>query len=186
MGAAAVEANVGFNVAIAYEDFETGKYAKKTYDFLIANLDQDCQVNNQMWKFEVLGIPKLREMAAKDASNADIIIVSSRGGDDLPPAVKSWIELWLAQKTSAMALVALFDCPLSLAFQTRPIRAYLADVARRGVMEFFAQPDDWPGKKKDTGLFALESGLHQSPKTLSSLAGAIQQDLSFPHWGINE
>ena len=81
-----LEANPMFNVVIAYEDFETGKRAKKTYDFLVENLGHDARFSNQMWKFDVLTIPKLREMAAKDATAADIIIISCHGASPTDPA----------------------------------------------------------------------------------------------------
>ena len=35
--------NPTFNVVIAYEDFETGKHAKKTYDYLAEHLGRDCR-----------------------------------------------------------------------------------------------------------------------------------------------
>ena len=38
-----------------------------------------------MWKFEVLSIPELREIAAKDAAMANLIIVSSRGDESCRP-----------------------------------------------------------------------------------------------------
>src|SRR5207245_10236995 len=97
-GVSDLEVNNTFNVVIAYEDFETGKHAKSTYDFLVEHLHGECRFTNQMWKFDVLGIPKLREMAAKDAAMADIIIISSHGGEELPPDVKAWIELRLIEK----------------------------------------------------------------------------------------
>src|SRR3954452_20708038 len=105
------EANTTFNVVIAYEDFETGKKAKGTYDFLVQNLGPECDFENQMWKFDVLGIPKLMELAAKDAANADIVIISCHSGSHLPEEVVSWMELWIEQKHNAIALVGLFDAP---------------------------------------------------------------------------
>src|SRR5258706_2480146 len=79
-----LEANPTLNVVIAYEDFEAGKRAKETYDFLVANVAHDYQCSNQMWKFEILSIPKLSELAAKDAALADIVIIACQG-HDLPP-----------------------------------------------------------------------------------------------------
>jgi hypothetical protein len=181
-----LEINPTFNVLITYEDFETGKHAKRTYDYLVQSLGHECRFEHQMWKFEVLGIPKLREMAAKDAVHADIIIVSSHGGDGLPYEVQEWIEAWRREKTNAIALVALFDCPQEKAVQTRPIRNYLAEVARRGAMGFFAQPDDWPGRQRREEQMVFEPPMDRSGKTLSTLAGIVQRDPSFPRWGINE
>jgi hypothetical protein len=175
-----------FGVIIAYEDFATGKHAKKTYDFLVENLRRECRFVSQMWKFDVLTIPKLREMAVKDAVMADIIIVSSHGGADLPEEVKAWIEGWLAEKGNAIALVALFDCPPEEALRTYPLRSYLAGVARRGNLEFFAQPDEWPGKRIRPDVLAarLTPGLNH--KTLSTLAGVVQRDMTHRRWGSNE
>jgi len=85
------------NVVIAYEDLETGKRAKRIHDFLVENLGHDCQFTNQMWKFELLGIPKLREMAAQDAMMADIVIISCHGAE-LPSDFKAWVELWAADR----------------------------------------------------------------------------------------
>src|ERR1035441_10386171 len=82
-----------FSVVIAFEDFETGRQAKRAYDFLVANLSHEWQVTSQMWKFELLSIPELREMAASDAASAKLIIISSRGDRELPAHVKEWIEL---------------------------------------------------------------------------------------------
>ena len=187
-GASDLDANPTFNVVIVYEDFETGKHAKRTYDFLVENLGRECQFSNQMWKFDVLSISKLREMAVKDAVQADVIIISSHGGDELPEPVKAWIESWLAERGTAMALVALFECSQDDWPRTRPIRAYLEGIAGRGGMEFFSQSDGWPDHRRESGVRPLpfRRDPNVSGATLSTLAELLQQDLTFPHWGINE
>ena len=173
-----------FNVVIAYEDLETGKHAKLTYDYLMEHLGEQCSFSNQMWKFDVLGIPKLCEMAARDAAAADIIILSMHGHDDVPQPVRDWIELWLGQQPNAIALVALFDVPCLGACQFGRIRSYLADVARRGNMELFSQPNDWPGHKPEAPL-TPDASQDLSNRAFTVIAGAVQHD-SFPRWGINE
>jgi hypothetical protein len=185
-GSSNSEDNSSFDVVIAYEDFETGKHARKTYEFLVENLGHDCRFTNQMWKFDVLRIPKLREMAAKDAADADIIIVSSHGDDDLPAEVKQWIDMWVGERGNALALVALFDRAEDRREKARSVRAYLAQVARQGRMEFFAQPDDWPGRRGESDPFLIQPHSGIGGRTLSTLAGAIQREPSLSHWGINE
>jgi hypothetical protein len=176
-----------FNVVIAYEDFESGKQAKATYDFLVENLAADCRFSNQMWKFDVLGIPKLREMAAKDAATADIVILACKGSNQLPDEVKAWIELWLAEKSNAIALVALFDSPDIDTDQVEATREYLSSVAKRGGMEFFIQPYNEPlFKPKAEPRTSLRQTSPLDEEALSTLAGITQHDLSFPRWGINE
>ncbi len=133
-----------FNVVIAFEDFSTGKQAEGAYDFLVANLSHEWQVASQMWKFEVLSIPELREMAAKDVASANLIIISSHGDRELPTDVKEWIELWLGHRGDTVALVALFDCAPEQARHAKATQIYLKRVAKRGDMEFFAWPQVGP------------------------------------------
>lgn len=174
-----------FNVVIAYEDFETGKQAKNTYDYLVEHLGDECAFANEMWKFDILSVPKLREMAAKDAAAADIIIISMHGENDLPQDVKAWIELWLAQKGNAIALVGLFGNVKDTS--ENPTFVYLSEVARRGQMEFFCQPGVWPGEGGE-GLPWIGNYRGANSKTFSLLAGAVKQEppSEFGHWGINE
>ena len=178
------ETNSQFNVVIAYEDFDTGTHAKKTYDFLVQNLSQECQFSNQMWKFDVLSVPRLREMAAKDALMADIIMVSSHGIGELPLGVKAWVESWVSEPGNASALVALFDGDPGE--DTGAVRDYLAGVAARGRLEFFAQPDDWPGNGSSLAGFARHERVHLPKVPFYTIAGGIPVDMSFPRWGINE
>ncbi len=168
LGSPDLEANPAFNVLVVYEDFETGKHAKRTFDYLVEHLGDECRFTNQMWKFDVLAVPKLREMAARDAAVADIIIVSAHGAHPLPPEVKAWIELWLEARSSAIALVALFDVDQN---PDNPVRAFLATAAKRAKMEFFSQPGPWPGGER-TKLPDVR-GLNE--RTISVLAGAVQE-----------
>src|SRR4051812_21678448 len=135
------DGNPALNVVIAYEDLETGKRAMKTYEYMVQQLGDQCLFANQMWKFDVLAVPKLKEIAAKDAAAAEIIIVSAHEGRELPAEVKAWIEMWLAYKRETGALVALFDGDAA----ENPARTYLAEVARRAKIEFFCQPGMWSG-----------------------------------------
>jgi hypothetical protein len=183
--AATQDANPSFNVVIAYEDFETGKHAKRTYDFLVENIGRDWQFTNQMWKFDVLSLPKLRDIAVDDAARADIIMISSRGCE-LPEQVKSWIESWLPVASSALALVALFEHVREEPGQRNNARSYLADVARRGNLEFFAQPDDWPRRIPADSIPGAAEAARSTEKALRTLAGVVQRDVSTPRWTVNE
>jgi hypothetical protein len=176
------ESKASFNVLIVYEDFETGKQAKRTFDFLAEQLKSDCVLMNQMWKFDVLNIPKLREMAAKDAAAADVVIISCHAHAQLAPEVQAWIELWLAENNQAVALVALLDTSAEKRMESAALRHYLSEVTLRGNMEFFAQPDDLTGAVHST----QSSAKPQSALAVASLAQAVEREAAFPRWGINE
>jgi hypothetical protein len=178
LGSSEKEANSTLNVVIAYEDLETGKRAMQTYEYMVQQLGDQCPFSSQMWKFDVLALPKLREMAAKEAAAAELIMVSAHEGKQLPAQVKAWMELWLSYKTEATALVGLFGNESI----NSPVRAYLAEVARRAKIEFFCQPGIWPGStdKHNTATRPLE----QDPSF--AFLNTAQGPAAVSHWGINE
>jgi hypothetical protein len=147
---------------------------------MVKQLGDQCLFANQMWKFDVLAVPKLKVIAAKDAAAAEIIIISAHEGTQLPAEVKAWIELWLSYKTQAAALVGLFGSESI----DNPIRDYLAQVAKRANIEFFCQPGIWPGKaeKHKTPARAFE----RNEQSFALLTSAAQQAPSVSHGGINE
>lgn len=145
-----------FRVVIVYEDFRTAAQAKRAYDFLAANLTHEWQVTSQMWKFELLRIPELREMAANDAAKANLIIVSCHGDEELPAGVTDWIEMWQGEKGEPVALVALFDRPPEQAEHARATQACLERVAKRGHMEFFTWPEIGLAQQSRRGSLVLD------------------------------
>ena len=174
-----------FNVVIAYEDFATGKQAKRACDFLVANLSHQWQVASQMWKFEVLSIPELREIAAKDAAMADLIILSIHGDDELPVGVKDWVEMWRGYEGDAVALIALFDSPTGHAGHAQATHAYLEDVAKRQQMEFFAWPEVGLGKESGQELLLPSRYLEMTDEILVPLAAYAPREADLSGWGAN-
>jgi hypothetical protein len=178
-GSSDTEINSALNVVIAYEDLETGKRAMKTYEYMVEQLGNQCLFANQMWKFDVLVVPKLKEIAAKDAAAAEIIIVSAHEGRELPRDIKNWLELWLTYKSQTTALVGLFGAE---SVET-PVRTYLEEIARRAKIAFFCQPGIWPGTAKDPDR---ASAWKRNEKTLSFLTSNVRDEPAISHWGINE
>ncbi len=165
-----------FNVLTAYEDFEMGKQAKRTYEFLQQHLGHDCRFTHTMWKFDILALPKLWEIAVKDATLADIMIVSCRG-NTLPGYMESWIEAWLTGEHRALALVALFEEHNEEQFGARELREYLASAAERGRLEFFTQPGDWDGVSTHKAVGSSNTGGSPQPQ-LGMLAEVIRSGRS--------
>jgi hypothetical protein len=154
-----------FRVVTVYEDFRTARQAKQAYNFLATNLTHEWQVTSQMWKFDLLRIPELRELAAEDAALADLIIVSCHGDGELSADVRTWIEMWLGYKADAVALVALLDCPPGQAERAQATQAYLERVAQRAHMDFFTWPQDLPEEQivvLDRSLATEEEPLRQA------------------------
>jgi hypothetical protein len=126
-------------VLTAFEDSVTGMRVKEFCQGLTHRLGQQCQIIERVWLFGTLRLRELREIAAQEASEADLIVISVHQTEDLPDEVKSWIDLWLRRKGSRQAvLVALLDPPYEGA--SGSTEAYLKEVARRGGMEFLVEP----------------------------------------------
>jgi hypothetical protein len=126
-------------VVIAFEDLAAGKRAKQVYDYLTHRLT-DFEFDHEVWKFSALECPRLMETAGHQAVAADIIMLSLHGHREIPKPVKDWIETWLGQNGNPMALVVLFDRDNQNFQEMSKTRLYLEDVARRGKLDLFMQP----------------------------------------------
>jgi hypothetical protein len=171
------------NVVIVYEDFAAGKHAQETYDFLVNQLGQDFDFSNQMWKFDVLDIPKMRELAVRDTAASDLVLVSTHGAGELPDGAKCWLNEWAGNKGNTKALVALVDRPADLFGEVTSIRSCLQEAARRAGVDFFGQPDELPALEED---FSVQQISERAQQTSALLTDFIHQSADDTHWGINE
>ena len=171
------------NIVIVYEDFAAGKHAQETYDYLVDQLGNDFEFNSQMWKFDVLGNSKMRQLAVRDTAAGDLILVSTHGAGELPPEAKCWINEWVADKGNVKALVALVDRPNDLFEENSSIRSFLQDAAKRAGVDFFAQPDGLPDNEED---FSGEQISERAQQTSLLITDFIHHNSAASHWGINE
>jgi hypothetical protein len=127
-----------FNVVILYEDFATGKRAKKCFDYVAEEFGGDMEFRHSMWRLDVLQEPALSGLAAPALAEADLLIISLRGDSRLPAKIRALVDERLAQ-------TAIHDCALVAPFEgvTSPTRssvyAYLAKLARRHGRDLFEQ-----------------------------------------------
>jgi hypothetical protein len=127
-----------FNVVVIYEDGPAGRRAKHFYDKLVHELEDECAFSLQLWSFQVLAIPELRESAIESAAQADFVILSLHGKAGLPVDIREWIETWsklIIGKGSA--LIALVDKSTTRGGTNASALAYLKGVAKRTEVDFF-------------------------------------------------
>lgn len=128
-------------VLTAFEDSVTGMRVKEFCQGLSRGVSHQCQIVEHVWLFSTFRLRELREIAAEEASEADLIVIAVHQAEGLPDEVKGWIDLWLRRKCSRQAvLVALLDPPYEGASSST--EAYLQEVARRGGMEFLVESPD--------------------------------------------
>ena len=127
-----------FNVVVIYEDGPAGRRAKHFYDKLVHELEDECAFSLQLWSFQVLAIPELRESAIQSAAQADFVILSLHGKAGLPVDIREWIETWsklIIGKGSA--LIALVDKSTTRGGTNASALAYLKGIAKRTEVDFF-------------------------------------------------
>ncbi len=173
------------NVITLFEDVATGKRGKQVYDYLGSRLETEFEFNHQVWKIDVLATSSLRELAARDVAEADILVISVRGDRDLAPEVKSWLDVWVGQRGTPMALVALFDPEYKDSEMAHEIRHYLEEIARTGQMDFFSEPE------RETARGPLNPGAQTRFDFDNTFAQPIltdetPHDRAFSRWGIND
>jgi hypothetical protein len=127
-----------FNIVIMYEDFATGKRAKKGLDFVTEELGHDLEFRHSMWRLDILQDPKLKVLATPALAEADLLIISLRGEGQLPAKIYVLIGEWLAVKSDRnRALVALFESTASETDSAVYVR--LAHLALENELDLFEQ-----------------------------------------------
>jgi hypothetical protein len=125
-------------VVAIYEDGPTGRRAKHFYDKLIHELEDESAFSLQLWSFQVLAIPELRESAVESAAQADFVILSLHGKAGLPVDIREWIETWSKLIIGkGPALIALVDNSTTRCGTNASALAYLKGVAKRTEVDFF-------------------------------------------------
>jgi len=130
----------------ASEDSSTDTRVNEFCRSLARQLGLKSEVNPQLWLLSELRMPQLRAIAAGEAAQADLIIISVHHSEKLPSEVEEWIELWLARKRERPSvLLALFD-PVYQGVSSS-MQSYLKEVAKKGRMEFLVQSDETPHER---------------------------------------
>jgi hypothetical protein len=82
-------------VFTVYEDYESGRRAKKVFEIL----DRGSVVFSFMlnlWKSDILKLPNIRSQVAEETAAADIVIIAAQNSSALTPELSRWLTEWLA------------------------------------------------------------------------------------------
>jgi hypothetical protein len=181
---ARLQFRTSINVVMAYEDLADGRRAMQTYNGLVGELGRTCEFNYELWKFEALQIPELRDEAARQAREADMILIATHSRA-LPRSVKSWVESWLQAVPKSRALVALIGSEPEQLGDPASVHAYLQQAAALGQMEFFSHFEPLPPEPMASGF---SRQLRERAQTSSLVLEEIlsRRSRPEPRWGINE
>ncbi len=129
------------STAVAYEDFPAGMHALRTFQGLFDENQKTFEFNmRNIWKFDFLRIPELRESAVTETVRADLIIISMHTPRELPAGVKWWIEAALEQREQDPgALVLMYNKHPAGGAALSPAETYLTQRARKAGLDFFVK-----------------------------------------------
>jgi len=86
-----------FKIVQIYSDRRGAELANQVARKLKQEFDpSDC--SDTSWNTELLRSPKLRLHAAREAAEADLVIVAAEEGGPISPEVRQWLELWARRK----------------------------------------------------------------------------------------
>jgi hypothetical protein len=127
----------GVRVLMMYDDLAAGNRVMRVVDSLLRHCGDEVALQSDMWKFATLRCTSMAKLAAQDARQADVVIVSAHGSEELPEEVQAWFRQWAHSRAPHPAvLVALLDHAAGLLPQFDPARNYLEGIAREAGMEF--------------------------------------------------
>jgi hypothetical protein len=157
-----------------YEDLDAGNRAMRTFDSLLQHCGRSISFRSDMWKFDTLRCPSIARLAAQDAADADVIIVSGHGSEELPEEVRGWFEQWVQCRPGRpTALVSLLDHAAGLLPQFDPAQTYLEGLARRLGMEFVSMFIE--EEEKDVVARHIPNGDEEPPACLEAFCRRIAQ-----------
>jgi hypothetical protein len=136
-----------FNVLIVYEDMACGVEAMRLYQHLSRSRNPGFDFNFDMWRFDVLDLAQINDLAAEQAVRADLVIVSVCGGA-VPHNFTTWVKCWMGKFRGAEngAIVVLYGGNLKEARNASLVVAVLRSAADMNGRQFFAEQTDPNGK----------------------------------------
>ncbi|MBI3875940.1 MAG: hypothetical protein HY300_08285 [Verrucomicrobia bacterium] len=133
-----MESPVCFNIVTVYQDTVAERRAKAVHDSMAGRMGGTMEFEHVTWNTVALGSSRAREVAAAQAADANLVILSLRGDGPLPIVVRDWLRQWMPHRGAGpAALAALFDTESEATGVPEILRAQLNDLARLARMDFF-------------------------------------------------
>ncbi len=123
------EAPRSLRVAVVYENLAAGQEARALVDYLMTELANDCRWVQGAWRFDLLGLGPFAAAAAREVSQAEILIVAAQQAT-LPEPVLQWLAQVLPRCKPGAMLIGLFDHHATATSAELPIQFQLQQLAR--------------------------------------------------------
>ena len=135
-------ANLGrdhLSLVIVYENVVSAARALRACDILRGDGPDEITLSIKVWKTDQLGVEDDRDCAAEAAAQADIVIVSASGREEISPFLRMWTESWFErEKVCAGSLLTLFGDHIGPYLLS--LAAYLRQKSAPRGIRFFSHP----------------------------------------------
>ena len=129
-----------FRVAIVYEDRVVGRAAMDTYRRLHSEFEWQFDFHLNIWRFDLLQTPNFIGEAVRLTVEANAIILATHQCDELPEAIKQWVDESIPQKRGQTAiLIALLQANSKQPGISFPTADYLKNAAANAGIDFLAR-----------------------------------------------
>lgn len=168
------------NIVVLYDGDPTRTRAMAACDFLVGQFWEDVELNFHWWRTDFLRDPALAQVAARDAIEADFLIISSDRSEHPSPSLEQWFESWLDQRGSHQgALVDLTASRSEPALRFAQTREhFFREACRRGRFDYL------------TTLAEAGPDFSNPPAAPREMGGIIDDILGGArpptHYGLNE
>jgi len=170
-------------IAIAYQSVATALRAKAVLERLMHALGPDFVMDSSFWGFAALEIRGLREEAAREAAQSDLLVISAHKITELPAQVTMWFELSLMQREDRAGALMVLHEDTTAALRDSPVYPYLHQVVQISNLELFLSASS----ESDNAANLLTAELAQPIEVRTSVPDAVlSQTRGVPRWGINE
>jgi len=161
------ESKSTFRIAVAYDSRDAAIRAMYVIGEIIRQFAGEFEFGCDLWRFDVLDLPKTREVAVRAGATADLLIIAARCDTGLSASVKEWLDRCIAKKAPGSAgLVALLESRRPTDDSGCVTRQFLQNAADRSLLDFFLHEVRVP-----------ESGLALTPETLQERAKPVTSAL---------
>ena len=130
----------GFRILIAYDTPVNAMEAMRLADGMVGQLGEGFAIHRDLWRFDILTLPEIRDDAVRETLDADLVVVAADAERSLPAPVMEWLAAWAARGVpSGAILVTLLNVLRAMPVQAAELRCFLRGFADEAGLELFTR-----------------------------------------------
>jgi hypothetical protein len=157
-------------VLVMYEDVAARDRATSLLDRLAGRTGMETGLSRNLWMFNLLNAPLLREQAAVEAAAADMVIFSVNGKTARANLVEDWLMRWLDHKEERpYAFGVLLDADGNGTGAEESVLACVRRFANAGGADFFCSSRRTTAAGSDARFNAVHARANSSSDVLEEI-----------------